>query len=98
MIVGGGGKQMSQLGYYAPGLMDTLMETVFAPLSKNDGSPRPLGENSLDGAAGGLRERGPYGGHVMESSLYTATALHPWRALGLAALAGAGVALAARAR
>ena len=93
-----GGPQVSQLGYYAPGFMDTLMEKVFAPLSKTDAAPRPLGENSLDGASGGLQERGPYDGHVMESSLYTATALHPWRALGLAALAGAGVALAARAR
>ena len=103
VIVGGGGKQMSQLGYYAPGLMDTLMETVFAPLSKTDAPPRPLGQNSLDGPAGGLAERGPYDGHVFESSLYTQAALHPWRALALAALAGAGVAgagvaLAARTR
>ena len=96
VIVGGGGKQVSALGYYAPGLMDTLMEKVFAPLSKGDGPPRPLGQNSLDGPAGSLQERGPYDGHVLESSLYTAAVLHPWRALGVAALAGAGLALAAR--
>ena len=103
VIVGGGGKQMSALGYYAPGLMDTLMEKVFAPLSKTDAAPRPLGQNSLDGPAGSLHERGPYDGHVFESSLYTQAVLHPWRALGVAALAGAGLAgaglaLAARAR
>ena len=63
MIVGGG-KQLSILGYYTPSLMDTLMEMdtltekVFAPLSKKDGRPRPLDENSLDDASGGLRERG----------------------------------------
>ena len=103
VIVGGGGKQMSALGYYAPGLMDTLMEKVFAPLSKTDAAPRPLGQNSLDGPAGSLRERGPYDGYVFESSLYTQAVLHPWRALGVAALAGAGLAgaglaLAARTR
>ncbi len=98
VLVGGGGKQMSMLGYYAPGLMDWLMETVFAPLSKKDRPPRPLGQNSLDDASGGLRERGGYDGHVAESSLYTSAVLHPWRALGVAALAGAGLALAARLR
>lgn len=96
VIVGGGGKQMAALGYYAPGLMDTLMETVFAPLSKTDRSPRPLRQNSLDGPAGSLQERGPYDGHVFESSLYTQAVLHPGRALLVAALAGLGLGLAAR--
>ena len=98
VIVGGGGKQLSALGHYAPGLMDTIMETVFAPLSKGDGAPRPLSQNSLDGPAGALQERGGYDGHVMESSLYTAAALHPGRTILAAAAVGAGLALAARAR
>ena len=97
VIVGGGGKQMSALGYYAPGLMDTVMEKVFAPLQKKDGAPRPLSRNSLDGPAGSLQERGPYDGHVFESSLYTQVVLHPGRALLVAALAGVGLGLAARA-
>lgn len=98
VIVGGGGKQLSALGHHAPGLMDWVMETVFTPLMKKDGAPRPLGQNSLDGPAGSLEERGGYGGHVMESSLYTQAVLHPWTALGVAAATGAAVALAARAR
>ena len=92
VIVGGGGKQLSALGTYAPGLMDAAMEKVFAPLSRRKGAPRPLAQNSLDGPAGSLQERGPYAGHVFESSLYTQAVLHPWRALGVAALAGAGLA------
>ena len=98
IVVGGGGKQLSVLGHSAPGLMDTVMETVFTPLMKKDGAARPLGQNSLDGPAGSLRERGGYEGHVMESSLYTAAALHPGRALLTAAAVGAGLALASRAR
>ncbi len=97
VIVGGGGKQMSALGYYAPGLMDWLMETVFAPLSKKDEPPRGV-PNGLDGAVGGLRERGDYDGHVLESSLYTQAVLQPGKTLLTAALAGAGLALALRAR
>ena len=97
VIIGGGGKQLSMLGYYAPSLMDWLMETVFAPLSKKEAPPRRNG-NGLDGAVGGLRERGGYDGHVAESSLYTGAVLHPWRSLGVAALAGAGLALATRLR
>lgn len=91
-----GGKQLTALGTYAPGLMDTVMEKVFAPLSKADGAPRPLAQNSLDGPAGSLQERGPYDGPVLESSLYTQAVLHPWRTLGVIALAGVGIALAAR--
>ncbi len=98
VIVGGGGKQVTMLGHYAPGLLDTVMEKVFIPLMRGDAPARPLAENSLDGPAGRLEERGGYDGHVFETSLYTQAVLHPWRALGLAALAGAGVALAARTR
>ena len=91
-----GAPQLEVLGHYAPGFTDTLMEKVFAPLMKTDAPPRPLAENSLDGPAGALEERGPYDGHVMESSVYTQAVLHPWRALGVAAVAGIGIALAAR--
>ena len=98
VIVGGGGKQVSALGYYAPAFTDVLMEKVFTPMMKKDAPPRPLAENSLDGPAGALEERGPYDGHVMESSVYTAAVLHPWRALGVAAAAGAALALVSRTR
>ena len=93
VFVGAGGKNMGQIGYYAPRLMDWLMETVFAAQEKKDAPPRPHEQNSLDGAAGSLQERGGYEGHVAESSLFTQAALHPVRAG--AALAGAGLAAAA---
>ena len=93
VIVGGGGKQMSALGYYAPGLMDTIMEKVFTGQMKKDGSPRPREENSLDGPSGSLEERGGYEGYVNETSFYTQAALHP--ALTGVALIGGGLAAAA---
>ena len=93
VFVGAGGKQMSALGYYAPKLMDTMMEKIFTGQMKKDNSPRPREANSLDGPAGSLEERGDYEGHVAETSLYTKALLHP--ALAGAALAGAGLAAAA---
>jgi short-subunit dehydrogenase len=98
VIVGGGGKQVTALAHYAPGLMDTLMEKVFGPLSKGDRAPRPLGHNGLDGPSGSLDERGGYKGHVMESSLYTQAVLHPWKALAGAAAVGVALAIATQAR
>ena len=89
LFVGSGGKQMAALGYYAPSLMDTIMKKVFVGLQKKDNPPRPREENSLDGPAGNLEERGPYDGHVAKSSLYTQAVLHP--ALAGAALVGAGL-------
>ena len=96
LVVGGGGKQMVALGYYAPGLMDTLMEKVFGPLSTTDAPPRPRSANGLDGPSGTLDAYGDYDGHVMQSSLYTQAVMHPWRALGVAAAAGLALALATR--
>ena len=89
VFVGSGGKQMAALGYYAPGLMDTIMKKVFIGLQKKDSPPRPREENSLDGPAGNLEERGSYDGHVAKSSLYTQAVLHP--AIAGAALVGAGL-------
>ena len=98
VFVGAGGKQMAALGYYAPGVMDTVMEKVFTGQMQKDGTPRPLAQNSLDGPAGNLEERGGYDGHVLESSLYTQAVLHPWKTLLGAAAAGAGLALMAHRR
>ncbi|TYL40044.1 oxidoreductase [Natronococcus pandeyae] len=71
VTVGGGGKQFSLLGQYAPSLMDTLMKTVFGPQQRKDEPPRPDAENGLEDSSGDLEERGGYEGHVAESSLYT---------------------------
>ena len=93
VFVGAGGKNMGQLGYYTPRFMDWVMETVFAKQEKKEAPPRPREENSLDGPAGRLEERGGYEGHVAQSSLYTQAALHPVRTG--AALITTGLAAAA---
>jgi short-subunit dehydrogenase len=98
VIVGGGGKQMSAMGYYAPGLMDTVMEKVFAPMQKRDAPPLPLERNGLDGPSGTLDAHGSYDGHVLQSSVYTQAVQHPWKALLGAGAVGLAVALAQAAR
>ena len=89
VFVGSGGKSMSMLGYYASGLMDTIMEKFFAPMERGDERPRPRERNVIDEPVGELEERGDYEGHVSESSLYTKASLRP-RLTG-AALAGIGL-------
>ena len=89
LFVGSGGKQMAALGYYAPSLMDTIMKKVFFGLQRKDSAPRPREQNTLDGPSGSLEERGPYDGHVAESSLYTQAVLHP--VITGAALVGVGL-------
>lgn len=51
-------------------------------------------DNGLYKAAGQLKERGEYGGHVSESSLYTKASLHPLTTTALV-LGAAGLAIAA---
>ena len=77
VFVGGGGKVVSMLGYYASSLMDSIMETVFYRFQRTDSEPGPLEENSLDGPMGELEERGDYDGYVPETSLYTRVSLRP---------------------
>lgn len=87
VFVGGGGKSLSALGYYAPRLLDKVMETdLFADSQKMPNPPpRPRKDNRLDRPSENLRERGNYDGHTMETSLYTKATLHP--AVTVAAIA-----------
>jgi short-subunit dehydrogenase len=87
VYVGGGAKGMAALGYYAAGLMDTVMEKLFAPMQKKD-RPARSDENNLDEPTGALEERGDYDRHVSESSAYTRTAQR--RSLTRLAVAGFG--------
>jgi short-subunit dehydrogenase len=93
LFAGFGGKALSASGNYAPRLTDKLMELTMEPMQKSDKPPRPREQNGLNQAAGGLRERGGYDGHVMESSAYTKATMHPL--LSGAIMVGAGLALAA---
>ena len=93
VFVGSGGKSMSMLGYYTSGLMDTIMEKVFAPMERGDDRARAEERNVIDEPVGELEERGGYEGHVSERSLYTEASLRP--KLTGALLAGIGLAGAA---
>ena len=95
VFVGGGGKSLSALGYYAPRLMDKVMESnAFAESQKMPNPPaRPREENGLDRPSENLSERGNYDGHTMETSFYTKATLNP--VVTIAAAVGVGVGLAA---
>lgn len=94
VFVGGGGKGISVLGNYAPRLADKIMQTFVVEQQKNDGRARRRNDSSgLHQPSGKLEERGPYEGHVAESSLYTQATLHP--ILTTSALIGAGLAAGA---
>ena len=77
VYIGGGGKALSSLGEFAPRLTDKVMELAMFDLQKTDEPPTRDKEGLYDSADDGLRERGGYGGHVAESSLYTKASLRP---------------------
>jgi NAD(P)-dependent dehydrogenase (short-subunit alcohol dehydrogenase family) len=90
-FAGGGGKALSASGTYAPRLTDKLMEAAAIPGQKSD-RPTPAGrQDALYEHTFGGTERGSYGGHVAESSLYSKASLHP--VITGALLFGAGLAL-----
>lgn len=99
VFAGGGGKSLSAMGYYAPRLLDKIMETdAFADSQKMPNPPaRPRSENGLDRPSENLSERGNYDGHTMETSLYTKASLNPVVTVAAAVGIGAGLALLWRA-
>ena len=92
VIVGGGGKALSAMSYYAPRVTDKVMEATMFDLQKSD-EPRAPRTDSLHAPSHGGFERGGYPGHVAESSIYTKASLRPW--LVGAVVAGAGILFAA---
>lgn len=95
IVVGSGGRAFIGMKRWTPVLFDQYMEKAFAKQEHADDAPRPIQQNGLDRAAGGLRERGNYPGYTRETSFYTAAVTTGSPALRTALLAGAGVALAA---
>ena len=93
VIVGGGGKALSAMSYYAPRATDKVMEATMFDLQKSDEPRAPRKQDSLHAPSQGGFERGGYPGHVAESSIYTRASLRPW--LMGAVVAGAGLAFAA---
>lgn len=76
IFVGSGGKVMSSINKYAPGLMDWVSENI---LSKQELRDRPAQhrEGSLQEAGKDGKVHGDYDGHVMKTSFYTRAAMHP---------------------
>jgi short-subunit dehydrogenase len=91
LFVGASAKSMSMMGHYTPAIADRMMASTIEQ-QKSDAAPQ-LARDGLYHAAGELRERGGYSGHVAQSSLYTKTTMHPFAASAIAV--GAGLAFAA---
>jgi short-subunit dehydrogenase len=91
VIVGGGGRALAEAGHHLPHLTDKWMTATMFDVQR---SGKPKGANhrdSLHSPTEGGQERGGYGGHVAESSVYTRASLHPWL-VGLL-IAGSGFAV-----
>ena len=88
IFVGSGGKVMSSLNKYAPGLMDWVSKNV---LSKQELRDRPAQhrEGSLQEAGKDGQVHGDYEGHVMKKSFYTRASMNPVITGTVAAAAGA---------
>ena len=85
---------LSTIGEFAPRLTDVYMEKVMIDSQKSDEPDYGHSKEGLwQSRDATLTERGGYGGHVAESSLYTKASLHPVLAGTVAA--GAAVALGA---
>jgi short-subunit dehydrogenase len=70
VTVGGGGRMITALGRLAPRTTDALMERTF--FDSQQGKSRPVEPlDSLYRPTHDGRASGPYGGHVMQSSIYT---------------------------
>lgn len=77
VIVGGGGKVLSEAGHHAPGLTDKLMGAAMFDLQKTERETPAGRRDSLYAPLADGRERGGYPGHVAESSIFTKASVHP---------------------
>lgn len=88
IFVGSGGKMMSSINKYAPGLMDWVSENFISKQEVRD-EPAQHREGALHQAGEGGEMRGDYKGHVMKKSFYTRAAMNPVLTGTVAAAAGA---------
>ena len=90
LFVGGGGKALSAMGYYAPRLADKYMESMVIDQQKRN-EREEMRPDGLHNATNDPRERAGYEGYVHERSFYTKASMHPMMtgalmlAVGLAA-------------
>lgn len=96
VTVGGFGKFMTLMGKFFPRLTDLYMENGMFESQKSD---QPVSaredDNLYSPVTTGAREEGHYEGHVMHSSAFTRSRLHPFVTTSLLAGLGAGIALLA---
>jgi short-subunit dehydrogenase len=96
VTVGGGGRAMTVMGMLAPRATDIYMERAMFAQQK-DSSGHMTSRDSLWETRSDARVRGPYEGHVMESSGYTKAVLSDaWRMVPF--IAAGAVLLAANRR
>jgi NAD(P)-dependent dehydrogenase (short-subunit alcohol dehydrogenase family) len=93
ITIGGGGRLLTALGTALPRLTDFYMERAMFSSQRSDTPAEPTLGNLYQPSGEENAEHGDYRGHVMQSSLYTKTALSPGKALlvaglGLAVFAG----------
>jgi short-subunit dehydrogenase len=78
IYVGGGGKAMSSINKYAPGVMDWFMAKTGVAQQKQEGTKAVDPAGSLDRPNGPHAEvHGNNPGHVMKTSIYTRASIHP---------------------
>jgi short-subunit dehydrogenase len=93
VTVGGGGRLITVMGMISPRTTDLYMERTMFRQQKTDARP-PQTDDALHVPGHGGHVRGPYEGHVMQSSAYTTAVLSdavrvlPFIAAGLALAAG----------
>ncbi len=93
IFVGGAAKVFDALEHHAPRLTDRVMSRTMFEQQKADHPPQ-YEDNFHTPSPWGGHERGMYPGHVMQSSVYTSSRLHPARTallaigLGLTVYAG----------
>lgn len=98
LFVGSGSKAVSALSHYAPRLTDKYMESRMFEAQKRDepeDGSRPVG---LYQPTNDPRERGPYPGHVQETSFYTKAMMNPLLTGALMLAAGVAATQYARSR
>ena len=94
ITIGGGGRFITALGTALPRFTDFYMERSMFSSQRSDIPAQGRPGNLYQPAAQENQERGDYRGHVMESSMYTAAAFSPAKALlaaGLGLVVFAGI-------
>jgi NAD(P)-dependent dehydrogenase (short-subunit alcohol dehydrogenase family) len=90
LFIGAAGKMFSVMEKYAPRLTDIYMEKVVVKQMKGK-RPSRGPQQGLHQPGVGLRQRGRYEGHVMESSLYTQATMHPLLTTAIVGVTGAAL-------